>query len=66
MNICPFPNCGHVFEVFTKNHCETVHQMTRDKLLKKYGPYKPFRVDNNAYKQNMKMLNVITQGQFCR
>lgn len=34
---CPYPKCNHVCDVFTSNHCESVHGMNKNDLVKKYG-----------------------------
>lgn len=43
---CPFPNCDHTCYVFTVNHCESKHHMTKKELIATYGPPAVLKMDN--------------------
>lgn len=62
---CPVPKCDHMIsDVLTNNHCETAHGMSKQQMLKEFGELKLLKVDNNALKQNLAMMQCVTLNQF--
>lgn len=43
---CPVPHCDHVCNIFTVNHCESMHNMTKKELIAYYGPPQEIKTDN--------------------